>query len=296
MTLSPRQVRDLLDAHGLSPSRALGQNFVADPNTVRRIARLAEVGPGDRVVEIGPGLGSLTLALAETGADVTAVELDRHLLPALREVVEPHGVRIVHGDALRLDWDDVLGPPDPDRPWALVANLPYNVATPLVLDLLAGVPAIARMLVMVQREAGERLAADPGDKAYGIPSVKVALPGGRRGRGPGAPDGVRPAARGSSRPSSGSRGCGRRGSTPTRPACSGWWRPGSASAGRCCAGHSPGWWTRPGSSGRRPPRVPGRGARRRRAGPAWRDSPTPAGERAVWEGGGVTDVLPRRRS
>jgi 16S rRNA (adenine1518-N6/adenine1519-N6)-dimethyltransferase len=167
-------VRDLLDAHGLSPSRALGQNFVADPNTVRRIARLAEVGPGDRVVEIGPGLGSLTLALAETGADVTAVELDRHLLPALREVVEPHGVRIVHGDALRLDWDDVLGPPDPDRPWALVANLPYNVATPLVLDLLAGVPAIARMLVLVQREVGERLAAHPGDKAYGIPSVKVA--------------------------------------------------------------------------------------------------------------------------
>ena len=174
MTLSPRQVRDLLDAHGLSPSRALGQNFVADPNTVRRIARLAEVGPADRVVEIGPGLGSLTLALAETGADVTAVELDRHLLPALREVVEPQGVRIVHGDALRLDWDDVLGPPDPDRPWVLVANLPYNVATPLVLDLLAGVPAIARMLVMVQREVGERLAAHPGDKAYGIPSVKVA--------------------------------------------------------------------------------------------------------------------------
>lgn len=174
MTLSPRQVRELLDAHGLSPSRALGQNFVADPNTVRRIARLAEVGPGDRVVEIGPGLGSLTLALAETGAAVTAVELDRHLLPPLREVVEPHGVRVVQGDALRLDWDGLLGPPDPAAPWALVANLPYNVATPLVLDLLAGVPAIARMLVMVQREVGERLAAHVGDKAYGIPSVKVA--------------------------------------------------------------------------------------------------------------------------
>jgi 16S rRNA (adenine1518-N6/adenine1519-N6)-dimethyltransferase len=167
-------VRDLLDAHGLAPSRALGQNFVADPNTVRRIARLAEVGAGDRVVEIGPGLGSLTLALAETGAEVTAVELDRHLLPPLREVVEPHGVRVVHGDAMRLDWDAVLGPPDPERPWALVANLPYNVATPLVLDLLAGVPVITRMLVMVQREVGERLAARPGSKAYGIPSVKVA--------------------------------------------------------------------------------------------------------------------------
>jgi 16S rRNA (adenine1518-N6/adenine1519-N6)-dimethyltransferase len=175
VTLTPRQVRDLLDEHGLSPSRALGQNFVVDPNTVRRIARLAEVGEGDRVVEIGPGLGSLTLALAETGAQVTAVELDRHLLPALRSVVEPHGVRVVQGDAMRLDWDELLGPAGgPGRPWALVANLPYNLATPLVLDLLAGVPAIERMLVMVQREVGERLAAGPGSKAYGIPSVKVA--------------------------------------------------------------------------------------------------------------------------
>jgi 16S rRNA (adenine1518-N6/adenine1519-N6)-dimethyltransferase len=174
VTLSPRQVRDLLDQHGLAPSRALGQNFVADPNTVRRIARLAGVGPGDRVVEIGPGLGSLTLALAETGASVTAVEIDRHLLPALHQVVDPAGVRVVHGDALRLDWDAVLGPPGDGPPWVLVANLPYNVATPLVLDLLAGVPAIDRMLVMVQREVGERLAARPGDKAYGIPSVKVA--------------------------------------------------------------------------------------------------------------------------
>jgi len=177
MTLTRRQVRDLLAEHELSPSRALGQNFVADPNTVRRIARLAGVGPGDRVVEVGPGLGSLTVALVETGAEVTAVELDRRLLPVLRSVVEPLGVRVVEGDALTLDWDEVLGggvgAPGEDR-WALVANLPYNVATPLVLDLLAGVPAIDRMLVMVQREVGERLAAAPGSKAYGIPSVKVA--------------------------------------------------------------------------------------------------------------------------
>jgi 16S rRNA (adenine1518-N6/adenine1519-N6)-dimethyltransferase len=176
VTLSPRQVRDLLAEHGLTPSRALGQNFVADANTVRRIARLAEVGPGDQVVEIGPGLGSLTLALVETGASVTAVEIDRHLLAPLRSVVEPHGVRVVHGDAMRLDWDELLtAAGEPGRPWVLVANLPYNVATPLVLDLLAGVPAIGRMLVMVQREVAERLAAGPGDKAYGIPSVKVAF-------------------------------------------------------------------------------------------------------------------------
>jgi 16S rRNA (adenine1518-N6/adenine1519-N6)-dimethyltransferase len=175
VTLGPRQVRELLVQHGLSPSRALGQNFVADPNTVRRIARLAEVGDGDQVIEIGPGLGSLTVALAETGARVTAVELDRRLLAPLRSVVEPLGVRVVHGDALRLDWDELLGSAGaPGQPWVLVANLPYNVATPLVLDLLAGVPAIERMLVMVQREVAERLAARPGDKAYGIPSVKVA--------------------------------------------------------------------------------------------------------------------------
>ncbi|CAN5863300.1 16S rRNA (adenine(1518)-N(6)/adenine(1519)-N(6))-dimethyltransferaseRsmA [soil metagenome] len=171
MTLTRRQVVELLERHGLAPSRALGQNFVVDPNTVRRIARLAGVGPGDRVVEVGAGLGSLTLALAETGAQVTAVEVDRHLLPALREVVEPVGVRVIAGDAMALDWDELLGA---DPGWALVANLPYNIATPLVADLLDGVPAIARMLIMVQREVGERLVAAAGTPAYGIPSVKVA--------------------------------------------------------------------------------------------------------------------------
>jgi 16S rRNA (adenine1518-N6/adenine1519-N6)-dimethyltransferase len=170
VTLTRREVSDLLSRHGLSPSRALGQNFVADPNTVRRIARLAEVGPGDRVVEIGAGLGSLTLALAETGADVTAVELDRYLVPVLREQVEPRGVTVVEGDAMALDWAGLLG----TASWTLVANLPYNIATPLVADLLDGVPAIAKMLVMVQREVGERLAAAAGDDAYGAVSVKVA--------------------------------------------------------------------------------------------------------------------------
>ena len=171
MTLTRREVLALLTEHGLRPSRALGQNFVVDPNTVRRVARLAGVGSGDRVVEIGAGLGSLSLALAETGADVTAVEIDRHLLPVLRAVVEPAGVRVVAGDARTLDWDRVLGP---GEDWKLVANLPYNVATPLVLELLERVPAIVRMLVMVQREVGERLAAGVGDEAYGAVSVKVA--------------------------------------------------------------------------------------------------------------------------
>ena len=170
MTLSGADVRRLLDTYGLAPSRARGQNFVVDPNTVRRIARLAGVGTGDRVVEIGAGLGSLTLALAETGASVTAIEVDSGLVPALRSVVEPAGVTVVEGDALRLDWSSLLG----RGPWVLVANLPYNVATPLVADLLDGVPAISRMLVMVQREVAERLAAGAGDDAYGAVSVKVA--------------------------------------------------------------------------------------------------------------------------
>jgi 16S rRNA (adenine1518-N6/adenine1519-N6)-dimethyltransferase len=147
------------------------------------MARLAEVGPGDQVIEIGAGLGALTLALRETGAAVTAVEIDRRLVPVLRGIVEPAGAKVVEGDALTLDWDSVLaGPgPGPDVPdsdvadsWVLVANLPYNVATPLVADLLDGVPAIGRMLILVQREVGERLAAGPGDPAYGAVSVKVA--------------------------------------------------------------------------------------------------------------------------
>jgi 16S rRNA (adenine1518-N6/adenine1519-N6)-dimethyltransferase len=170
VTLSRREVADLLARHGLRPRRALGQNFVVDPNTVRRIARLAGVGAGDLVVEIGAGLGSLTLALAETGASVTAVETDPHLVPVLRQVVEPAGVTVVEADARRVDWARLLG----DDRWCLVANLPYNVATPLVLDLLEQVPAVTRMLVMVQREVGERLAAHARDEAYGAVSVKVA--------------------------------------------------------------------------------------------------------------------------
>ncbi|MGH9067779.1 MAG: ribosomal RNA small subunit methyltransferase A [Acidimicrobiales bacterium] len=201
----------LLAAHELRPSRALGQNFLVDPNTARRIARLAGVGPADQVVEIGAGLGSLTLALAATGATVTAVEVDRRLVPVLTEVVEGTGVGVVEGDAMTLDWDGLLGgsagaqppasQPVAPRPaagprltacpqpapafqppagarrtgsWVLVANLPYNLATPLVVRLLEEVPALTRMLVMVQAEVGERLAAGAGDAAYGAVSVKVA--------------------------------------------------------------------------------------------------------------------------
>jgi len=170
--LTPTRARDLLHRHGLTPSRALGQNFVVDPNTVRRIARLAGVGPGDHVVEVGAGLGALTLALDDTGAAVTTIEADRHLLPALAEVLEGRSVRVIGADVRTVDWDDVLA--GSDR-WALVANLPYNLATPIVLDVLAEVPRVRRLLVMVQREVGERLAAPAGSRTYGIPSVLVAL-------------------------------------------------------------------------------------------------------------------------
>lgn len=169
--MTPSELRRLMDDHDLRPSRALGQNFLADPNTARRIARLAGVGPGDKVVEIGAGLGSLTLALASTGASVLAVEIDRYLVPVLSELVSPVGVRVVQGDALRLDWSEVLRP---GGGWVLVANLPYNVATPLVVRILEEVPAIVRMLVMVQAEVAGRLAAGAGDNAYGAVSVKVA--------------------------------------------------------------------------------------------------------------------------
>ena len=175
LTHSPSALRALMRRFDISPSRALGQNFVIDPNTVRRMGKLSGAGPGDRVIEVGAGLGSLTLALAETGASVTAVEADRRLVPALRCAIAesglgPPAVEVIEGDARALDWDSVLA--GADR-WLMVSNLPYNLAVPLVLDLLRGAGAVAAMVVMVQKEVGERLAAPPGARGRGIPSVLV---------------------------------------------------------------------------------------------------------------------------
>ena len=172
MTHSHRDITELLAQHGLAPRRAFGQNFVSDPNTVRRIARMANVGPNDHVVEIGAGLGSLTLALAETGARITAIEIDHGIAPVLRDVVkELPNVSVVVGDALELDWNEII---PPGSKAVVVANLPYNVATPLVADLLDAIPQISRFVVMVQKEVALRLASSVGSSDYGAISVKVA--------------------------------------------------------------------------------------------------------------------------
>jgi 16S rRNA (adenine1518-N6/adenine1519-N6)-dimethyltransferase len=168
--LTPGRVGELLRSHGLRPSKGLGQHWLADPNTARKVVRLAGVRPGETVLEVGPGLGSLTLALREAGAAVVAVEADARLLPALAETLgDDPLVRVELADALRAD----LGALAPEAR-RLVANLPYNIAATLVLRVLAEVPAIGRLTVMVQREVGERLAAAPGSAAYGAPSAKLA--------------------------------------------------------------------------------------------------------------------------
>lgn len=172
MTHSHRDITELLAAHGLAPRRAFGQNFVSDPNTVRRIARMANVSATDHVVEIGAGLGSLTLALAETGARITAIEIDHGIAPVLRDVVKDlPNVSVVVGDALELDWNEII---PPGSSAVVVANLPYNVATPLVADLLDAIPQISRFVVMVQKEVALRLASSVGSSDYGAISVKVA--------------------------------------------------------------------------------------------------------------------------
>lgn len=167
--MTPGAVRELLATHGCRPSKALGQHFLADPNLARKIVRLADVRAGDRIVEIGSGIGSLTVALAEAGAHVVALELDRHLVPILDAVVAGADVDVVEGDALTADFRGLTGGGE----WACVSNLPYNVATPVVMRLLEEFPEMTRGLVMVQREVGERLVAGPGTKAYGAVSVKV---------------------------------------------------------------------------------------------------------------------------
>ena len=176
--LTPATVHALLDAHGLHPKRSLGQNFLTDPNTARRVVALADLPAAAPVLEIGPGLGSLTLALLDAGHDVVALELDDRLADVLRTVVADAAddraghVRVESGDAMTVDLAALVAAPPSPR--ACVSNLPYNVAVPVVVRLLEEAEAVERILVMVQREVGERLAAGPGDPQYGAVSVKVA--------------------------------------------------------------------------------------------------------------------------
>ncbi|MGV0344735.1 16S rRNA (adenine(1518)-N(6)/adenine(1519)-N(6))-dimethyltransferase RsmA [Corynebacterium lehmanniae] len=176
--LGPAEIRELAAELDVTPTKKLGQNFLHDPNTVRRIVAAAELSPDDHVVEVGPGLGSLTLGLIDTAQTVTALEIDPRLagrLPTtVGEFAPDHADRltVINTDALkvaRADFDVA--------PTALVANLPYNVSVPVLLHLLAELPSIRRVLVMVQKEVADRLAAQPGSKIYGVPSVKAAFYG-----------------------------------------------------------------------------------------------------------------------
>ncbi|GGD82329.1 16S rRNA (adenine(1518)-N(6)/adenine(1519)-N(6))-dimethyltransferase RsmA [Microbacterium murale] len=170
--LGATEIRRLAAELDVTPTKKLGQNFVVDANTVRKIVHVGKVQAGERVVEVGPGLGSLTLAILETGASVTAVEIDHRLAARLPQTAADHGVpsdqlTVVDADALRIT-------ELPGDPTVLVANLPYNVSVPVLLHFMETFPHLQRGVVMVQAEVGERLAAPPGSKIYGAPSVKAA--------------------------------------------------------------------------------------------------------------------------
>src|SRR5690606_1642398 len=170
--LGASEIRRLAAELDVTPTKKLGQNFVVDANTVRKIVQVGKVQSGERVVEVGPGVASLTLAILETGASVTAVEIDHRLAARLAQTAAAHGVgegslTVVDADALRVV-------ELPGEPRVLVANLPYNVSVPVLLHFMETFPGIERGVVMVQAEVGERLAAPPGSKVYGAPSVKAA--------------------------------------------------------------------------------------------------------------------------
>ncbi|MBG6108301.1 16S rRNA (adenine(1518)-N(6)/adenine(1519)-N(6))-dimethyltransferase RsmA [Frigoribacterium sp. CG_9.8] len=169
--LGPAEIRDLADLLGIQPTKKLGQNFVIDANTVRRIVKAAGIVSGQSVVEVGPGLGSLTLGLLETGASVVAVEIDTRLAAQLPITVELFQA----GAPLTVITQDAMTITElPGDPTSLVANLPYNISVPVLLHFLEHFASLQTALVMVQAEVGQRIAADPGSKIYGSPSIKAA--------------------------------------------------------------------------------------------------------------------------
>ncbi len=166
------RIRELLESYELSPRKSLGQNFLADPNVIRKIVRIAGIDSGSRVVEIGGGTGTLTEALAATGASVVVYEIDDGLVEVLGGVVgDLPNVEVRHEDAARVDLEQALV----GGPWTLVANLPYNVGTGILLDAIRVAPRVTRFVAMVQREVADRLFAEAGSKTYGVPSVVIAL-------------------------------------------------------------------------------------------------------------------------
>lgn len=175
--LSAADIRVLADKAGIRPTKTLGQNFVIDPNTIRRIVETAKIGADEHVLEVGPGLGSLTLGLLDASREVTAVEIDPALAGQLAETVasfrpeRAQDLHLIHADAMDVTAEH-LNQTAGSLPTALVANLPYNVAVPVLLHLLAEVETLEHALVMVQEEVADRLAAEPGSKIYGVPSVK----------------------------------------------------------------------------------------------------------------------------
>jgi len=181
--LGPAEIRQIASRLGIRPAKRLGQNFVIDPGTIRRIIALADLSEDDVVLEVGPGIGSLTLGLLQAAGRVVAIEVDRALAAELPVTVADRApalagrLQVVTADALTLR--NVCGRP----PTALVANLPYNVAVPVVLHLLEELPSVQRALVMVQAEVADRMAAGPGSKSYGVPSVKLAWYGSARRAG-----------------------------------------------------------------------------------------------------------------
>ncbi|MFT4210318.1 MAG: 16S rRNA (adenine(1518)-N(6)/adenine(1519)-N(6))-dimethyltransferase RsmA [Microbacterium sp.] len=170
--LGAAEIRALAADLDVVPTKKLGQNFVVDANTVRKIVHLGRVGAGDHVVEIGPGLGSLTLAILQAGASVVAVEIDHRLAARLPQTAAAHGVSA--GSLTVVDADALAVTTLPGDPAVLIANLPYNVSVPVLLHFLESFAHLTRGVVMVQAEVGERLAAAPGSKTYGVPSVKAA--------------------------------------------------------------------------------------------------------------------------
>ena len=173
MTLTRTQVKDLLQKYDINPRKSLGQNFVVEPNTIRQIIELASIEADDFVIEVGPGIGSLTSSLLEVAGHVTAIEVDDALVRVLTDLLRPEDnrFRLVNADVMNLDVNELLTARN--ESWNLVANLPYNISVPLICDFLERVPVITKMTVMVQKEVAERLVAKTGEKAFGLPSLKI---------------------------------------------------------------------------------------------------------------------------